>query len=263
MDAFLASLAFLTRIPVPQRNSSYDPGVFSRSIIFFPVVGGIIGLVNGGLYILLGAVFPIHVMAVLIIVVPIFMSGGIHFDGLLDTCDGMFSGRSRERSLEIMRDSRVGSMGVIAGIVDILLRYSILISLPGGILPVLLIAQPVVGRWLISVALHLFPYARKEGGLGQGFNQDKKRLNIILSTGLALLMVYFISGLGGLGIVGLAGIASLLIALWAAHRLGGLTGDVYGALNEVAEIIFILLWLAASQNLSLGIDGPFSCWVRF
>ncbi|NLN86238.1 MAG: adenosylcobinamide-GDP ribazoletransferase, partial [Syntrophomonadaceae bacterium] len=149
MDAFLASLAFLTRIPVPQRNRSYDPKVFSRSIIFFPMVGGIIGLVNGGLYLLLGAFLPVHVMAVLIIVVPIFMSGGIHFDGLLDTCDGIFSGRSRERSLEIMKDSRVGSMGVIAGILDILLRYSILISLPQGILPAIMIAHPVVGRWVM------------------------------------------------------------------------------------------------------------------
>lgn len=260
MNAFIASLTFLTRIPVPQRDSLYDPGIFSRSTIFFPVVGGIIGLVNGGLYLILGAVLPVHVIAVVIIMVPIFMSGGIHLDGLLDTCDGIFSGRSRERSLEIMRDSRVGSMGVIAGIVDILLRYSILISLPAETLPVLLIAQPVVGRWFMTVALHLFPYARKEGGLGQGFNQHKKRLYIILSTGLTLLMVYFPFGLGGLGIIGLAGIASLLIALWVAHRLDGLTGDVYGALNEVTEIIFVLLWLATSQNLSLGFDGPLSWW---
>lgn len=100
----------------------------------------------------------------------------------------------------------------------------------------------------------------KRGGLGQGFNQHKKRLYIILSTGLTLLMVYFPFGLGGLGIIGLAGIASLLIALWVAHRLDGLTGDVYGALNEVTEIIFVLLWLAAIQNLSLGFDGPLSWW---
>ncbi|MEQ8200749.1 MAG: adenosylcobinamide-GDP ribazoletransferase [Syntrophomonadaceae bacterium] len=263
MDAFLTSLAFLTRIPVPQRSNSFDSTTFSRSIIFFPLAGLIIGLVNGGLYLLLGKVLPIHVLAVITIMVPIFMSGGMHFDGLLDTCDGIFSGRSREKSLEIMRDSRVGSMGVIAGILDVLLRYTLLLSLPGEILPLLLITQPVAGRWVISVALHLFPYARKEGGLGQGFNQHKNVANIILSTGLTLLIIYALSGFNGLVVVGLAGVASLLIALWASYRLGGLTGDVYGALNEAAEIMFILLWLAASQNLDLGLYGPLSCWGRF
>lgn len=174
------------------------------------------------------------------------MTGGIHFDGLLDTADGLFSGRSRERSLEIMRDSAVGSMGVIAGILNVFLRYSILIELSGAVLPALLVAQAVTGRWVMAIAVYLFPYARKEGGLGQGFAAEKKVINIILGSLLALAIILFVNGAPGIGIaltvVGLC----LLIARWVARRLGGLTGDVYGFLNEAAENAFLLFWLIGS-----------------
>lgn len=235
---------------MPLKVGSLDSRIFSRAIVFFPVVGGIIGIVNSGLYLLLKQLLPLEVLAVVLIALPIFMSGGMHFDGLLDSCDGIFSGRSRERSLEIMRDSRVGSMGVIAGILNILLRYTLLVSLPVALLPALLITQPVTGRWVMSIAVHFFPYARKEGGLGQGFNENKRVLFIVLSTGLAFLIAFAVSGLSSVGTLALTGFLSLLIALWAANRLGGLTGDVYGGLNETGEILYMMIWLL---GLNLGL----------
>ncbi|MEA4926239.1 MAG: adenosylcobinamide-GDP ribazoletransferase [Syntrophomonadaceae bacterium] len=249
MQAFLAALGFLTRIPVPL-NTSDDPRTLSRSIIFFPVVGGIIGALTAGLYLVAGAYLPRSVMGVLLVALPLFITGGIHFDGLMDTCDGLFSGRSRERSLEIMRDSRVGSMGVMAGILNVMLRYSILVELPGAILPALLVGQAVTGRWVMTMALHFFPYARKDG-LGQGFTADKRIINIALGSLLALLIIWLTTGAAGMLIALTAVVLSLLIAVWAARKLGGLTGDVYGALNEVAENIFLLLWLAGSITFRL------------
>jgi len=182
---------------------------------------------------------------------PIFLTGGIHFDGLLDSADGLFSGQSRERSLEIIRDSRVGSMGVMAGILNVMLRYSVLNTLPGAILPGLLITQGVTGRWVMSLALRLFPYARKDGGLGQVFTEEKGIINITLSTLLAIAVMWLANGPTGI-VIGLTvwGL-SLLVAVWAARKLGGLTGDVYGALNEVAENIFLLLWLGGSITFHL------------
>ncbi len=249
MQAFLAALGFLTRIPVPL-NTPGNSRTLSRSIIFFPVVGGIIGALTAGLYLIAGAYLPRSVTAVLIVALPIFITGGIHFDGLLDTCDGLFSGRSRERSLEIMRDSRVGSMGVMAGILDVMLRYSILVELPGAILPALLVGQAVTGRWVMTMALHFFPYARKDG-LGQGFTAEKRISNIALSSLLALFIILPTTGAAGVVIALTVVVLSLLIAVWAARKLGGLTGDVYGALNEVAENIFLLLWLAGSITFQL------------
>lgn len=250
MNAFLAALSFLTRIPVPGIGN-VNSNTLSRSIMFFPIVGGIIGAVTAGVYLLLGPFLPRTVLSVFIIAVPIFMTGGIHFDGLLDTCDGLFSGRSREKSLEIMRDSRVGSMGVIAGILNVFLRYSILAELPGAILPTLLITQAVTGRWVMAMAVYLFPYARKEGGLGQGFTAKKNILNIILSSLFAVIILLFTNGVAGILIAFVVVSLALLIAFWAAGRLGGLTGDVYGALNEAAENIFLLLWLIGSVTFHL------------
>lgn len=250
MKAFLAALGFLTRIPIPG-DGEVNSHSLSRSIIFFPVVGGIIGVASASLYLILEPFIPRTVLSVLIIALPIFLTGGIHFDGLLDSGDGLFSGRSRERSLEIMRDSRVGSMGVIAGILNVMLRYSVLNALPGAMVPVLLITQPVAGRWVMSLALHIFPYARKEGGLGQGFTEEKGIINIMLSSILALAFMWIVNGPVGIVIALMVLAFSLLVAVWAAGKLGGLTGDVYGALNEVAENIFLLLWLVGSVAFHL------------
>ena len=251
MNAFLTALAFLTRIPVRGNGGDLDSNSLAKSIIFFPAAGAIIGAANTGLYLVLAPFLPPSVLAVFIIALPIFLSGGIHFDGLLDTCDGLFSGASRERSLEIMRDSRVGSMGVIAGILDVLLRYSILIALPEALLPFLLIAQPITSRWIMALALHFFPYARKDGGLGQGFNQGKTISYVLLSSLLALLLVLLINGLNGVLIALMVGSISLLLAIGVARKIGGLTGDVYGALNEAAEIIFLLIWLVGITSFNM------------
>ena len=251
MNSFITALGFLTRIPIPGNGGNVTTISLSRSTIFFPVVGGIIGAVNAGLYLILEPFLPISVLAFFMIAVPIFFSGGIHVDGLLDTCDGLFSGRSRERSLEIMRDSRVGSMGVIAGLLNILLRYSILTELPGDIIPWLLIIQPLTGRWVMSMALYFFPYARKEGGLGQGFSEEKSILYVILSSLFALVISLLISGPAGILITLVVGCLSMLLAIWVARKIGGLTGDVYGALNEVSENIFMLLWLVGSITFQL------------
>jgi adenosylcobinamide-GDP ribazoletransferase len=251
LNSFFVALSFLTRIPVPGEGGNFTTNSLSRSTIFFPVVGAIIGAVNAGLYIILNPFLPTSVLAVIIVALPIFITGGIHFDGLLDTCDGLFSGRSRERSLEIMRDSRVGSMGVIAGIFNVMLRYSILIELPGAVLPFILVTQAVTGRWVMSMALHFFPYARKDGGLGQGFTEGKKIIYISLSSGFALLITMLINGAAGVFIVLIVTGLSLLIACWVMRKIGGLTGDVYGALNEVAENIFLLLWLVGSSMFYL------------
>ncbi len=251
MNAFMTALSFLTRIPVPMTSSEVHSSSLSKSIIFFPLVGGIIGFINAGVYMVLEPFLPIRILAVFIIAVPMVVSGGIHFDGLLDTCDGIFSGRSKDRILEIMRDSRVGSMGVIAGILSVLLRYSLIFELPGAGLPGLIIAQAACGRWIMSGALYFFPYARKEGGLGQSFNIGKRALYFILSTLMAGLILFSVNGAVGIYMALGAGILSLLFALWVAARIGGLTGDVYGALNEIGENIFLLLWLVGIINFHL------------
>lgn len=241
MRTFLVSVGFLTCIPV-HINARVDDQMMSRSMIFFPLVGGIIGALNVGAYFALYHFLPLTVISVILIAFPIIITGGLHFDGLMDACDGLFSGRPREQMLEIMRDSRVGSMGVIAGIINVLLRFSALTALPSGALPGVLVVMAVGSRWVMSLALHFFPYARKEGK-GMAFNSQKRIINIILSSLWTVGIIFLIHRTAGLLSLLAVGALSMGLACWAAKKLGGLTGDVYGALNEAAEILFLLLAL--------------------
>jgi adenosylcobinamide-GDP ribazoletransferase len=249
LDSFLLALTFLTRFPIAIKQET-DERHFNRSTIFFPLVGALVGALAALAYLGLMALFPRNVTIVLVMLVPIFISGGIHFDGLMDAADGLFSGRPRERALEIMRDSRVGSMGVIAGVFSVILRYSILLEMPAELLAISLVAMPLTGRWGITLALHFFPYARPEGGLGKAFTAQKNSLTPILGTLLALTLLALLQGWVGLVAGLLAILLSLLIASWANRQLGGLTGDVYGALNETTEIIFLLGYLLLTTKMS-------------
>lgn len=246
MRAIFTALGFLSRIPVPG-TGQIDDQEFSRAVIFFPLVGALIGLINAGLFMLLDPWMPRPVITVCIITLNLIVTGGMHFDGLLDSCDGLFSGRSRERSLEIMRDSRVGAMGVLAGIIDLLFRYSLLSVLPAEQLPGLLIAQAVVSRWVMSAAVQNFPYARPEGGLGQAFHHHKNSLYTLGGAILAILILVLVTRWQG-AMVGTATAAlGLLTAGFIGRKLGGLTGDIYGGLNELSEIMFMLIWLGVNS----------------
>jgi len=251
MKAFLTAVSFLTRIPIPGNAGNDYLYNFSKSTIFFPVVGAIIGAIDAGMYIILKPFLPQSVLAVLLIALPVFLTGGIHFDGLMDTCDGIFSGRPRQRILEIMKDSRVGSMGVIVGIFNVILRYSILLELPGTVLPVMLITQAAAGRWVMAMGVHFFPYARKEGGLGESFMAGKKLTYLALGSVLTLLIILLLTGPVGIVIAFGAGGVSMVIAIRVACKIGGLTGDVYGAMNEVTENVFLLLWLVGYISMNL------------
>lgn len=241
MNIFFTAIGFLTRIPVNIKEN-LDNHTLSQSIIFFPLVGVLIGALNGGAYFALVPFLPISVVAVILILIPIIITGGLHFDGLMDACDGLFSGRPAEQILEIMRDSRVGSMGVIAGITNVLLRYSILIALPLKSWPIILIMAYVASRWVMSLALHFYPYARKEGK-GAGFNAEKSWINIFLSTLMTGVIIFGIGRTAGLVTLLAVGLLTTALASWINKKIGGLTGDVYGALNEVAEISFLLVSL--------------------
>lgn len=246
MKAILTALGFLSRIPVPG-TGQVDDQEFSRAVIYFPLVGALIGLINAGIFMLLDPWLPRSVTSIIIISVNLILTGGMHFDGLLDSCDGLFSGRSRERCLEIMRDSRVGAMGVMAGIIDLLFRYSLLVALPAEQLPGLLIAQAAVSRWVMAAAVQNFPYARSEGGLGQAFHRNKNVAYIFISSLMALLIALAASHWQGMLVGIVAGGLAWLTARVISGKMGGLTGDIYGGLNEFTEVLFLLIWLGVNS----------------
>ncbi len=251
LQACISAFQFLTRLPIPI-SVPFTEITCRRSVVFFPAAGMMIGLILLGSSLLLQDVFSMHINAVLILIVWIMITGGLHLDGLMDTADGVLSHRSREKMLEIMKDSRVGAMGVIVCVVAILLKYTLLFSWIEGIRYYYLIGLfliPVWSRWFLTIAIYKYPYARNEG-FGSYYQSVKFR-HVILATVLALIFSTI-----GLHLAGFDTISTFytllivsmttycigwMISTYLYRKLGGLTGDTYGALNELIEILLLLI----------------------
>lgn len=242
MNDFFTGLQFLTRIRLV-RQTEWSPESFGRSVKFFPVIGAIIGLVLVGAYFLLHRFAPVHIMAAGLILLEIIVTGGLHCDGFMDTMDGIFSGRSRERMLEIMKDSRVGSNGVVGFVLLILVKWSLYVDLAPEMLPVALVAMPLIARMAMVIGITVFPYGRPDG-IGKAFAQYATSSTFYVALTFTLLL------LGPLGYhTYIAALIGMLFAIgfarYVTDLLGGLTGDVYGAIAELTEVavLFIFLFL--------------------
>ncbi len=248
MNDFITGLQFLTRIKLKEERE-WSPELFGRSVKYFSFVGA----VSGSLLWLFGMLFvfaaqhfgermlPQMVWSLLLLAFAVFLSGGLTCDGFMDSMDGLFSGRKKERMLEIMKDSCVGANGVTAFVFLILIKWAALQTMPPKILLASLWAMPVAGKMAMTAAITLFPYARPDG-IGKAFaaHAGKKTLAIASFSGLALLAA------GGWQPVAAASTAifiALLFARWAAKQLDGLTGDIYGACSEIAELFLLLAML--------------------
>jgi adenosylcobinamide-GDP ribazoletransferase len=183
-------------------------------------------------------IFPMPVVAVLILASWLLLTRALHIDGFMDTCDGLFGGFTPERRLEIMRDSRVGAFGVAGGGMLLLAKYAAIVSLTNS--SGLLLA-PVLGRWVLSMAIFAFPYARDKG-LGRDMKDHAGWSQVILAGVLSLLLVWFFAGWTGLLAFALSGTVLWWGAGFILRRIPGLTGDSYGALCEVTEFVVLVLF---------------------
>jgi adenosylcobinamide-GDP ribazoletransferase len=230
-----SALSFLTILPVPRHTAGLD----RRTARWFPLVGLLIGALLAGLSLLLAWLFPSTVAAVLVVAAWATITGGLHLDGLADCGDGLLPPVSRERRLEIMRDPRVGAFGVTVLLLVLLLKAAALAALP-TMWPALL-AAPLWARWLILIAMRR-PSARPEGmGAAQQLRLSAAQLAL-----LALLPVAATAVAGMWHWQLWPGTAATIVATmgllrFAEQRLGGVTGDVFGAVVEVSEAVFLCM----------------------
>lgn len=255
LAACAAAFQFLTRLPVPV-TLDYNDALFRRSVIFYPLVGAVIGLLVGSVGWLLQGWLAPGVTAALLLALWVAMTGGLHLDGLMDTADGIFSYRSREKMLEIMKDSRVGAMGVIACVLILLCKWTLLqqwlpLSWRGSLWGLPLAA--LWSRWYMVVAIAFWPYARQDqtgsnrlGAFFRGLGAKHLILHSGLALGLSCFFIWLIgeSLLSSILILGAVVIGCTVVGVWLSvfisRKLGGLTGDTYGAINEVLETFLLL-----------------------
>jgi len=246
---FLAAVQFLTRIPVP--NLPYNPDSLSRSVKFFPVVGLGIGSAAALLHQLLTPHFPRLVTALLVIAFLISLTGCLHEDGLADTADGFGGGSSREQILVILKDSRIGSYGGAALTLSLLVRVLLLASLPLTQVPQYLIAAHVLCRWTtLPLSYYLAPARTQQAqaGVGQGARIARLTTRGTLITGsiFTLAICIWILLTHAAAAIGITIVVTLLSGLYFQRRIGGVTGDCFGASNQLAEIAVYLtgVWVA-------------------
>ncbi|ADW16763.1 cobalamin 5'-phosphate synthase [Desulfobulbus propionicus DSM 2032] len=254
MKSLVLMIQFMTRYPIPL-EIEFTARHFVQGMKWMPLVGLLAALPGAVGFVLADAWLGREVAAIVAVILLITVTGGLHLDGIADTADGLFSYRSRERMLEIMRDSTLGANGVIALVLTILLKFILLhnIADDGALLAVLL--TPVLGRMALTWHSAVAPYAREERGIGDYVNQTGLA-QAVAATLLSLCLVSVLLGMFGLRpalipvvtvVLHLPSIVlAVLFAAYLRRRLGGITGDTIGASIELAELlsflVFLLVW---------------------
>lgn len=255
-----AAIQFLTILPIGRGFTNEQIG---RSTVYFPVVGLIIGLVLFGLHYALNLILPASLVNILLLTALVVMSGGLHLDGLADTIDGMAGHRNTEQRLTIMHDSRIGGIGAVGLVLFIVLEYVSLNNIPLKWIAQTLLVAPMISRWAMVNSIFTYPYARATG-LGKAFKDTVHWKQFLPATLVTLILAIVLFNVAGLVITVVTWLAVTLAALYFKRQLGGLTGDTYGAINEIALITTLLVinvlifknWLLWGGILDPFIAGP-------
>jgi adenosylcobinamide-GDP ribazoletransferase len=240
--ALYAAMQFLTRIPlnITFINNKITEKILAKSLIFFPFIGMLMGLVLWSIFVTGNYFFNQWITAALILLVQLLLTGGLHIDGFIDTCDAFFSNKPMQKMLEIMKDSRVGALGVASAITLMLLKFSLLAQVPLKAVLVIPVVMLVLSRWSLVTAIVFFPYA-KETGLGKLFQGEQGwkyfffasilTFSIIASFQMPYLYLVWL----------IVFIYTIMIGKRISFVLGGLTGDIYGWFSETNELICLML----------------------
>lgn len=247
MNSLRLAFSFLTVLPVAP--TEYKSGDLGRAAIWFSLIGLAVGIVLVGAHMYIAPLFPPTLGAAIVVALWVFVTGGLHLDGLGDCCDGLFCVASREKRLEIMRDPRLGAFGQMGITVFLILKVLAVGALrenPLEMVPLsesmfALLFAPALARWLILVVASQPP--ARSGGMAADFSAGLTRWRLIAAAILPCAMLA-IGGRRAILAALLAGLTTLGVIPLAKKRIGGVTGDVYGFAGELAELCVLLVFAA-------------------
>ena len=238
------AVAFLTIFPVAPRGVA--PTGSARA--YFPLVGLALGGILAGLDFAARQALPPLVVGALLLIALLILTRALHTEGFLDSCDGLIGGYTPKRRLEILRDSHVGAFAVIGGAALLILKWTLLASIPADVSAGFLIAFPSISRFGMLSTMSAFKYARKQG-LGTSFQAGSRWWHIGFALVTAAVAAGLLLGFTGFILLG-ATIAVALVVGWRISRLlGGMTGDTYGAVNEIGEVMVLLLGIVLYRSI--------------
>ncbi|MBI3754260.1 MAG: adenosylcobinamide-GDP ribazoletransferase [Deltaproteobacteria bacterium] len=243
IKSFLLALQLLTIIPIKIKGNA-DERELGRSTAFFPLVGAVQGIILVGANLLFSIFLPQDIASALVLVVLILTNGGFHLDGFADTIDGLAGGSTKEERLNIMKDSRIGAIGVVALVLLLLVKFLCINFLTSHLSPLtfsyILFLLPVIGRWSMVPMAYWADYARPNGGLGKAFAEHTRLREFLIATAFMLFFSAILLGWRGLIYSGIIFIAVYTITLFFKRKLGGVTGDVLGFQSEISEAVFLI-----------------------
>lgn len=242
MKAFILALQFLTKLPLPWIIQGEDD-LFARGMKYFPAAGLLIGLLDLLVFWLAGHWFAASATALLVVIADTFITGGLHMDGLADTVDALSSHRSRDRMLEIMKDSRIGTFGVLGLLAVLSIKWCMYTSLAACAASFswyhwgLVTAIPVISRMVMAILIFISEYARKEG-MGGLFFAYKTSMNLPAAILMGILFS-LVCGRYAVVLLVLGTVVGLLFRKYCYSKIGGMTGDTLGASLEITETVLV------------------------
>ena len=255
MKRFIGILQLLTRIPI-NMDTGFDEE-FDKSIIYFPLVG----LVLGGIYLAITylalQIFDIYIVSIIFLMSEVLLTGGLHLDGLGDTFDGIYSYRNKEKILDIMKDSRLGTNALLAIVFLILLKVGFVYSIVSMDILYPLLLTPVYGRLAIVFSCYKNKTPRP-GGMGNLFigKVNNKRLFItILSTILIVILAYVLIKISiyevlfSIVFIPVLYILTRMFTIYITNKIDGITGDILGCWCELSQLIYLIFIYLAYKLL--------------
>jgi adenosylcobinamide-GDP ribazoletransferase len=231
--SLLAAVAFLTRIPIGRAFSTEQ---VARAAAWFPLVGGLLGLVYGAAWFAATRAVPPYVAAILVLLCEALLTGALHFDGLADMADGFGGGRTRDDILRIMRDHAIGTYGATALALMLLLTASCLVALKTPLLVACWLATGgAFGRWAIVLLSCALPYARPDNAISSHIGLRE----LVLAT-LTVCAAGFLIRWHALIAAGVTLLVTLAMGALVRKRIGGVTGDTLGATSQICETAVLL-----------------------
>lgn len=233
---FLLALGFYTRCPVPRH---LDYRQLAQAAVFLPIIGWLVGALSGLMFFLAEGFWPQTTAALLALVAGILATGAFHEDGFADVCDGFGGGYGKQRILEIMKDSAIGTYGALGLLLMLALKVSLLATLPAAIVPWLLVAGHSFSRWMPLLLMRRYHYARDENSKSAGAMFRPDAAALLASWACALLPFSLLPAPMLLATIPVV-LTALALGAYFNRHIGGYTGDCLGACQQAAETVFYL-----------------------